>query len=123
MILLAIAAGGFGGAVARYWVSRMVAERIGSAFPWGTFAVNISGSLLLGILVGLALRGAAVAPLWTLGGGTGFLGAYTTFSTWNLESIQLADRHDLRNALLNLGLSTLAGLGAAGLGLWLGMQP
>ncbi|MDF2628752.1 MAG: CrcB protein [Symbiobacteriaceae bacterium] len=111
MILLAIAAAGFAGAVARYWLSTTIASRFSSAFPRATFLINISGAFALGLLVGSGLPAALRTPL-----AAGFCGAYTTFSTWMLETVRLSPR----TAVLNLVLSTATGLLAAAGGLALG---
>lgn len=103
------------GAVARYGVSTAVARRGGGWFPWGTLAVNLSGTALLGLLSGLALHGDAL----TLAGG-GLLGSYTTFSTWMLDSDRLAERHGRRALAANLLGSLLLGVAAVALGRALG---
>lgn len=121
VILFLIGAGGFAGAAARLWINQTAARWLGSNLPWGTFLANVSGSFLLGWLAGLALQGAAIPSEWLMAGTTGFLGAYTTFSTLNLETLRLADRHGSHLGLLNLLLSTLVGLAAALAGILLGM--
>lgn len=108
---IAVAALGGLGTTARFLLDGAVSERLGDGFPIGTFAVNISGSLLLGLLTGLALTGTAL-----LLAGTATLGSYTTFSTWMLESHRLNEDADLRGAALNVLLSLAAGVGAAALG-------
>lgn len=106
---------GGAGAVARFVVSAAVARRADHWFPWGTLAVNLSGSALLGLLSGLALHGDAL----TLAGG-GLLGSYTTFSTWMLDSDRLAERGGRRALAANLVGSLLLGLAAVALGRALG---
>jgi fluoride exporter len=103
------------GAVLRFLVDRTVSNRIGGAFPYGTFVVNISGALLLGLLSGLAL-----SPHLALLVGTAFVGAYTTFSTWMLETQRLAEERQLRPAVANIVVSVVVGLAAAWLGIWIG---
>ncbi|MFG1929217.1 fluoride efflux transporter CrcB [Mycobacterium sp. NPDC048908] len=103
------------GAVLRFLVDRTVSSRIHASFPYGTFVVNISGALLLGLLSGLALR-----PDLALVVGTGFVGAYTTFSTWMLETHRLAEERQLRPAVANIVVSIAVGLVAAALGVWIG---
>lgn len=111
------------GALARYVLDQVIAHRTGSDLPFGTFAINISGSFLLGLLLGLAahhgLAGAVVDVA-----GAGFAGGYTTWSTWTYETLALARSGDRWAALLNVGGSLAAGLlaAAAGLGLarWAG---
>jgi CrcB protein len=106
--------GGFG-AIARFVIDRAVTKRKSSSFPLGTFVINISGAWLLGFLGGLALR-----PDIALLAGTAFVGAYTTFSTWMLETQRLGEERQVSSALANIALSVLLGLGAATLGLWIG---
>jgi CrcB protein len=102
------------GALARFQVDRAVSVRWPSDFPLGTLAVNLTGSFVLGILVGVALASDALFVI-----GTGFLGGYTTFSTWMVESERLAEDGEVRFMWLNLLGSMALGLVAAGLG-WLG---
>jgi fluoride exporter len=115
-ILVTVAAGI--GAVARYLVDGAVQRRTNSPFPFGTLAVNLTGSFVLGLLVGLsAHHGLATSTGAVLG--AGFAGGYTTLSTWAWESIALAERGARSASTLNvigsLGLGMAAG--AAGLGL------
>ncbi len=81
MTWLAVALGGAAGAACRYLVDFVVAQRTSGAFPWGTWTVNITGSLLLGVLVGFA-AGTDEPRLWQVAATAGFCGAYTTFSTY-----------------------------------------
>jgi CrcB protein len=103
------------GAVARFAFDGAVSERTGDAFPWGTLAVNVSGSLLLGLLAGAHVAGDAL-----LLAGTALLGSYTTFSTWMLESHRLGEDGEPDRMWLNLALSLAAGLAAAAIGRALG---
>ncbi|TDL09834.1 fluoride efflux transporter CrcB [Mycolicibacterium obuense] len=103
------------GAVTRLAVDKAVSRRIGRPFPFGTLVVNISGAFLLGALAGLALR-----PHLALLIGTGFVGSYTTFSTWMLETQRLSEERQLISALANIGVSVVCGLFAAWLGQRLG---
>jgi fluoride exporter len=113
---VAFVAAGAIGAPARYLVDGAVADRIGGVFPWGTLVVNVSGSLVLGLLTGLALyHGFPEAPRLVLG--TGFCGAYTTFSTHTFETVRLIEEGALAAAARNAAGTLLAGLAAAALGL------
>jgi len=112
---IAVALLGGLGAVARYLVSTAVARRSDGWFPWGTLAVNVSGTTLLGLLTGVALHGDAL----TLAAG-GLIGSYTTFSTWMLDSDRLAEHHSGRALAANLIGSLLLGLAAVALGRALG---
>ncbi|MGV0875428.1 fluoride efflux transporter CrcB [Mycolicibacterium sp. XJ879] len=105
------------GAVLRFVVDRTVSNRVNSAFPYGTLVVNISGALLLGFLAGLALD-----PHLALLAGTAFVGSYTTFSTWMLETHRLGEERRVGMAVANIGASLVLGLAAAACGLWLGLR-
>lgn len=116
--LLLVAAGGSFGAVARYLVDFWTVSRGISRLPLGTLVVNVSGSFGAGLLVGML--GAADDPdllMTTLG--AGFLGAYTTFSTWMFGSARLIQRGAVRAALVNLVGTVVLGLAAAVIGLML----
>lgn len=114
--VLAIALAGALGATLRFVVDGFVQDRLGPVFPWGTLVVNVSGSLLLGFLTGLALfHGFPGVPKAILA--TGFLGAYTTFSTLGYETIGLAEANSVRLAGANALGSLAAGLAAAAGGL------
>jgi CrcB protein len=115
-VLLGVALLGGAGAVGRYLLDGAVAARVGRAYPWGTLAVNLSGAFVLGLLTGAALSGDGLRLL-----GTGLLGAYTTFSTWALETHRQAEDGRSRGALLNVGASLVLGLAAAWAGRRLGM--
>ncbi|HEX2148711.1 MAG TPA: fluoride efflux transporter CrcB [Actinomycetota bacterium] len=107
------------GALARCLVDGWAENRFGASFQWGTLVVNVTGSLVMGVLAGLALNSQiALVPLAIAG--TGFCGAYTTFSTFAVQTIALAQEQGNSAAALNALGSLLAGLTAAGCGLWLG---
>lgn len=115
---VAFVAAGAVGAPLRYFVDTIIQERNEGAFPWGTLVVNASGSLLLGFVTGLALYHAFPdTPRIVLG--TGFCGAYTTFSTFGFETVRLLEDDAVTEALLNaLGtLVTCAAAAALGLAL------
>jgi CrcB protein len=99
------------GSMARFMVDRAVARRAARSFPFGTLTVNITGAVLLGFITGLALSH-TVALL----AGTAFVGAYTTFSTWMLETQRLAEERQLLPALANIGVSVILGVAAAAAG-------
>jgi len=105
-----------GGAIARYTLDTLISHRVQGAFPWGTFVINVCGSLILGVLTGLTLyHGLGSHPRVVLG--TGFCGAFTTFSTFTFETIRLAEEGATTEAALNLSGTLLAGAAAAALGL------
>lgn len=116
MIPLAVFIGGGLGAVARYGVGRLLPN---APLPFGTFAVNVLGCLVLGLLVPIFAARQGLSPALRAGLTTGLLGGLTTFSTFGVETLkawQTAPMLGLQNLALNLGV----GLCAAGLGLWLG---
>ena len=103
------------GSLARFLVDGAVSERLGRRFPAGTLVVNLSGALLLGVLVGAALTPDALRLA-----GTGLLGAYTTFSTWVFESHRLGEDGQARVGAANVLVSLTLGLAVAWLGRELG---
>ncbi|HEV7579139.1 MAG TPA: fluoride efflux transporter CrcB [Mycobacterium sp.] len=105
------------GSVLRFLVDRTVTRRLARPFPFGTLAVNISGAALLGFLGGLALSKDAA-----LLAGTAFVGAYTTFSTWMLETQRLGEERRMWAASANIAVSVVLGVAAAVLGQWLAEQ-
>lgn len=113
---LAIAVGGAGGALARWLVSTGVHRWLGREFPWGTLAVNVAGSFAMGLLAVLLVERLAVGPAWRAGILVGFLGAFTTFSTFALETIALADDGMNLRAAMNVVASVSACVLAALLG-------
>jgi fluoride exporter len=120
MPIVLIAVGGAAGAVARYLVDATISQRWPSAFPWGTLAVNLSGSLVLGVLFALTvergvLPASSRAPVMI-----GFIGAYTTFSTFMLESWRLVEDGAVGLAAANIVGSCLLGLVAVFIGLAIG---
>jgi CrcB protein len=102
------------GAVLRFLVDRTVAGRLTRSFPFGTLTVNLSGATLLGLLSGLTLSH-EVALL----AGTAFVGSYTTFSTWMLETQRLAEERQVWPAVANIVVSVVLGIAAAMLGQWI----
>jgi fluoride exporter len=120
IFFLVVAVGGFVGAPSRYLLDRAVTRRINSDLPWGTFAINVSGSFLLGFLTGLSLSH-HLSDLGKALVGTGFCGAYTTFSTFTFETIRLVLDGRFLEAAGNVTVSVVVGLAAATTGLALGL--
>lgn len=115
-ILAGLVVAGAIGAPARYLVDRLVQDHTDGVLPWGTFVVNVSGSLLLGLVAGASVHHAfpATPRIWL---GTGFCGAYTTFSTFTFETVRLVEEGAAAGAFLNGAASLLAGTAAAAAGL------
>lgn len=119
--LLAIAFGGACGAVLRFLLSSGVYQWLGRGFPYGTLAVNIIGSFLLGMLTeALILQRLAIAFEYRSAILVGFIGAFTTFSTFSLETVYLLEQGNIAKAGLNVSISVIACLTAVWLGLFLG---
>ena len=118
-ILLALA-GGVGAAV-RFWVDGLIRSRLRTAFPWATTIINVTGSLVLGLLTGLTTTHLVSGDL-SLIVGTGFLGGYTTFSTASYETVQLLKQKRHAHAFISGVGMLLVCVAMAGFGLWLGSQ-
>ena len=117
-LVLVSVAGGLG-AAARLVLDGLISGRLRLAYPIGTTVINVTGSLLLGLITGLAIHH-GMPPQWHLILGSGFLGGYTTFSTASVETVRLLQDGRYRAAVINgLGMLVVSVL-AASLGLWLG---
>ena len=116
MNFLIVGAGGFIGAIARFAVASWVGQKWGRSFPFGTFFVNVSGSFLIGLLMSLFTERFMVNPQWRLLLVVGFLGAYTTFSTFEYETGALIKDGEWLVALANIVFSVIAGFAALKLG-------
>lgn len=108
--------GGMVGAPLRYLTDRAVQSRHDTVFPWGTFTVNVAGSLVLGVLTGAVTAGAATSHLQLLLG-TGLCGALTTYSTFSYETLRLTEDGARFHAVANVVGSVVAALGAAFVGM------
>jgi CrcB protein len=119
-VVLAIAVGGSLGAVSRYGIGEFVARRVVSVFPWDIFVVNMTGCLSVGILVS-AVVDRHHTPEWLrLGLITGFVGAYTTFSTFSQDLYDLGQARQFAVLSLNLAASVCGGVLAVSAGTWIG---
>ncbi len=117
---LAVAAGGAIGASMRYGISQLIARHLPQGWPYGTFAVNVLGSLAMGLLIGwLALKAEGVSQTTRLFLATGVLGGFTTFSAFSLEVAEFLRTGDTGKAIAYAGLSLVLGVSALFLGLWL----
>ena len=109
--------GGFLGSVLRFWLGSYVGGRLGARFPYGTFIVNITGSFLVGVALTLLASKAHWSPNWRYLVPIGFIGGYTTFSTFEYETLRLIQDGQPLTAMLNVTLSVVVGL----IGVWVGV--
>jgi fluoride exporter len=122
MILVAVIVGSAFGGMARFWLADAVSRRLGERFPWGTLAVNASGALAIGVLAALmagASGGGAMGTAWHFAV-LGFLGSYTTVSSFSLQTLALLHDRAWHRAAANIVLSLVLCLSAAGVGLLAG---
>ncbi len=116
MLIVALAVAGAIGAPLRYLIDGAIQDRIGGEFSFGTFVVNLTASIAVGFVTGLALyHGFPDTPRIVLAVGVG--GAYSTWSSFAYESVRLVEEGSVATALLNLSASLAAGIAAAGLGI------
>jgi CrcB protein len=120
VLTLAVAIAAGLGALARYVVDQVIQHRVRGEFPYGTLVINVTGSLVLGVVTGLAVHhGLPTTPNLVLG--SGFAGGYTTLSTWAWETVALAEAGEVLEAGMNILGSFAAGLAAAAVGFGLAM--
>jgi CrcB protein len=106
---LAVAAGGALGAMLRYYIGGSVFARTWTPFPLATFVINVTGSFIIGFFLTLATERLHLSPTLRLAVAVGFVGAYTTFSTFEYETIRLVEEGHLIHAVLNVALSVTVG--------------
>jgi|SRR5438270_5956292 len=111
-----ICLGGAAGTGARYLMSGWLLRALGPGFPWGTLAVNVLGSFLLGLIMQVALATDLISPTLRLGLTTGVMGGFTTYSTFNYETLQYLQQNDWLAGFANLAATVLACLAAGALG-------
>lgn len=121
-VLIFIAMGGAIGAVLRYGASLGVYSFMGRGFPYGTLFVNVTGSLLMGLLGVLMLERFNIGPEWRAAVLVGVLGSFTTFSTFSIETLNLLEQGDVMRAVTNIALSLLVCLVAVWFGVLIGRQ-
>jgi CrcB protein len=107
---LLVGIGGCLGANARYLLAHWIGLRYGSGFPYGTLVINVSGSFVIGLFLGLSSESSPVHPNWRLFVAVGFLGGYTTFSAFSYESLALILQGSWRLGLVNIVGSVMLGL-------------
>jgi CrcB protein len=117
--LLLVGSGGFLGSVSRFLASRYMQENFPTAFPFGTFLVNVTGCFLIGLIYGLSERSALLTPGWKMFLAVGFCGGFTTFSTFANENLALLRDGEFYYFFLYTGLSVFLGITATFLGVLL----
>jgi fluoride exporter len=120
--ILAVGSGGMLGSIARYIMTRTIDTKTGSLFPFGTLAVNVIGSFILGIIFAIAARKTGMDENWRLFFGTGVCGGFTTFSAFTLENFNLLQTRPLI-AVIYMTVSLIAGIGAVALGIYAARTP
>jgi fluoride exporter len=113
---LAVGIGGFIGAIARFWLGGFISNRMGTRFPYGTFIINITGSFLIGFILTILAERTHWSPNWRYLVPVGFIGAYTTFSTFEYETFRSIQDGELLMAGLNVALSVAVGFVAVWMG-------
>lgn len=113
---LMVGIGGFLGAIARFWLGGYVSSKLGTRFPYGTFIINCSGSFLIGFIITILAEKTHWSPNWRYLIPIGFIGAYTTFSTFEYETFRVIQDGELFIAFLNVALSVIVGFAAVWLG-------
>jgi CrcB protein len=108
--VLWVGVGGGAGAISRYVLGLWIAERLGTAFPWNTWLINVSGSLIIGLVLTVLTELVVADPAWRLLLVVGFLGGYTTFSSYTFEALTLARAGEWAFALIYVVGSNLVGL-------------
>lgn len=109
--------GGFMGSILRFWVGTYIGQRMGTRFPYGTFLINVTGSFLIGFVMTVLTEKTQLSPNWRYLIPIGFIGGYTTFSTFEFETLRAMQDGQFAISLLYVALSVLAGF----LMVWMGV--
>ena len=119
---LVVGLGGALGAMARYWFAALIGERFPTRFPLGTLLINVSGSFIIGFFLTLVTERLNIHPNWRLGVAVGFVGAYTTFSTFEYETFRLLETGSGISGFMNVIVSLMLGFLAVWGGIVLGRE-
>ena len=114
---LIVGAGGFLGSIARFWLGSLIYSRFGTRFPYGTLVVNVTGCFAIGFIMIILTGRTEMSPAWRYLIPIGFIGGYTTFSTFSYETMMSFQEGAMLTGSLNILLSVIAGL----IAVWLGM--
>ncbi len=117
--VILIGTGGFFGSVLRYGTNELVIKYLETNKPVGTFAVNIIGSFLIGVILGLFENGTLISHNWKLFLAVGFCGGFTTFSSFAVENLSMMQAEQFFTSILYISISILLGLSAVYLGFWI----
>jgi CrcB protein len=120
--MLLVGGGGFLGANARYLLSRWIADRYGAEFPFGTMFINLSGSLIIGFVLTVLAARSGLSPNYRLLIAVGFLGAYTTFSTYTYDALTMMRADEWLKSLVYVAASVVGGMAAVTAGMLLGRR-
>ncbi len=110
--ILIVGTGGFIGSIARYLTQLLVERYLHSAFPWGTFAANMAGCFIIGLVFALAAKGNLLSPEWRIFLTVGFCGGFTTFSSFAYNNLNMLSENNYFQFFLNIGLSVFLGIAA-----------
>ena len=113
---LIVGVGGFFGAIARFWLGGFISMKMGARFPYGTFVINCTASFLIGLIITILAERTHWSPNWRYLIPIGFIGAYTTFSTFEYETFRSLQDGEILLAGLNVGLSVALGFASVWLG-------
>jgi fluoride exporter len=112
-----VGVGGCLGSILRFWLGSYIGGRLGSRFPYGTFVINVTGSFLIGLVLTVLAERTQWSPNWRYLIPIGFIGGYTTFSTFEYETLRLFQDGQMVTAMLNVVMSVIVGFA----GVWAGM--
>lgn len=115
-----VGVGGFMGAIARFVLGSYIGNRFGSRFPYGTFVINMTGSFLLGVVMTVLAEKTDANPNWRYLVPIGFIGAYTTFSTFEYETLRTVQDGQMLIGFANVALSVIVGFAAVWAGIVVG---